>query len=190
MKRTLGSIMPVGPLMKEHRLIERMISLLKKETEYLESGSGLDTFFIKDTVDFIGSYADQCHHGKEENILFRELSKKSLLKEHSEMMNQLIAEHVYGRKILKELIEAKDRYEKGDKKAKSDALSCLKGLVEFYPRHIEKEDKHFFLPCMEYFSRREKDDMLWEFQEFDKALIHKKYDEIVERMERFHMEKR
>ena len=175
--------MPAGPLMKEHRLIERMIAVIKKETEDLASGRELDTLFIKESADFIKTYADQCHHGKEEDILFRELAKKNISKEHSEIMNQLIAEHKYGRKALKELIEAKDRYENGGKEAKADALIRLKALVEFYPKHIEKEDKHFFLPCMGYFSSKEKDDMLEEFWEFDKTLIHKKYKRMVEQME-------
>ncbi len=184
MKESKERILPAGPLMKEHRLIERMIAVLKKETENLESGSDLDTFLIKEAADFMKTYADECHHGKEEDILFRELAKRKLSKEHSQTMNQLTDEHKYGRKTLKELIGANDRYENGDKKAKSDVLNCLKALVKLYPQHIEKEDKHFFLPCMDYFSRKEKEDMLGEFWEFDKALIHKKYGQTVEQIEK------
>jgi hemerythrin-like domain-containing protein len=184
MKKTEGSIMPAGPLMKEHRLIERMIAVIKKETEDLTSGKELDTLFIKEAADFIKTYADQCHHGKEEDILFRELGKKELSREHYQIMIQLINEHKYGRKTLKELIEANNRYETGDKNAKLDVINCMRALVEFYPKHIEKEDKHFFLPCMDYFSRKEKDEMLEEFKEFDKELIHKKYAEIVAQMEK------
>ncbi|MDO8715580.1 MAG: hypothetical protein Q7J73_02050, partial [Dehalococcoidales bacterium] len=40
--------------------------------------------------------------------------------------------------------------------------SCLKELVRFYPAHIEKEDKHFFYPCLEYLSEKEQQDMLQE----------------------------
>jgi len=184
MNKSQGSIMPAGPLMKEHRLIERMIAVLKKEIENLESGDELDIPFIKEAIDFIKTYADDCHHGKEENILFLELGKKGLSREHSQIMSQLMLEHNYGRKTLKELVEAKNSYEAGDKESKVDALKCIKALVAFYPGHIEKEDKHFFLPCMEYFSREEKDEMLEKFREFDKELIHRKYGEIVARMEK------
>lgn len=178
-----GNILPAGPLMIEHRLIERMIAVIRKEAEHLEAGSELNTLFIKKAVDFIRTYADKCHHGKEEDILFKELLKKELSKEHFRMVNQLIAEHKYGRKTLKELEEAGDRYGKGDKKAKADALNGMKALAAFYPNHIEKEDKHFFLPCMDYFSREEKDNMLEEFRKFDAALIHGKYRAVVKQME-------
>ena len=184
MGRLQGKIMPIGPLMKEHRLIERLIAVLRKGVQALDSGQQLDTLFIKEAADFIKTYADQCHHGKEEDILFRELAKKELSGEHSQIMQQLIAEHRYGRKMLKELVEANNRYEQGDKKVKVEVISCMEALVEFYPRHIEKEDRHFFLPCMDYFSRQEKDDMLKEFWDFDKALIHEKYSGIVDQMEK------
>lgn len=52
-------------------------------------------------------------------------------------------------------------------------------LIEFYPKHIEKEDKHFFIPVMDYFTEDEQDVMNKEFQEFDRKMIHKKYDKLV-----------
>ena len=53
-------------------------------------------------------------------------------------------------------------------------------LVKFYPKHIEKEDKHFFLPCMDYFNDAEKGVMLNEMREFDRNMIHEKYTKVVE----------
>lgn len=64
---------PIGPLMIEHRLIERMISEMKNETERIRNGEKPDLSFIETAVDFIRTYADACHHGKEEDILFRDL---------------------------------------------------------------------------------------------------------------------
>ena len=52
-------------------------------------------------------------------------------------------------------------------------------LVDFYPKHIEKEDKRFFLPVMSYFTGEEKDLMLQEGFLFDQKLIHEKYKEVV-----------
>ena len=57
-------MMPIGPLMKEHRLIERMIALMEKELGRLNAGEELDPGFIDIAVDFIRTYADRCHHGK------------------------------------------------------------------------------------------------------------------------------
>jgi hemerythrin-like domain-containing protein len=61
-----------------------------------------------------------------------------------------------------------------------EVISYLKELSRFYPQHIAKEDKHFFFPCMEYFTREEQDAMLLEFYEFDRKMIHEKYNKVVE----------
>ena len=77
------------------------------------------------------------------------------------------------------LEEANKRYIAGDGNALSTATDSMKSLVEFYPKHIEKEDKHFFIPCMEYFSEAERQSILKEEWEFDRNLIHEKYKNIV-----------
>ena len=58
-------------------------------------------------------------------------------------------------------------------------METLASLVEFYPRHIEKEDKQFFLPVMEYFTREEKDAMLVKMNAFDQQFIHLKYQKVL-----------
>ena len=56
-------------------------------------------------------------------------------------------------------------------------------LVQFYPKHIEKEDKHFFIPCMAYFTKQEQAAMLAECFEFDRQMIHEKYEQAVRQLE-------
>ena len=176
-------MLPIGPLMIEHRLIERMIRVAKTELERLMSGESPDPVFIDVTVDFVRTYADRCHHGKEEDILFRDLVKKALSSEHKRIMDELIAEHVQGRKTTKALSEAKERYLKGDADAVTDVIEAISWLVNFYPVHIDKEDRHFFTPVMSYFTKQDQDAMLQEMYEFDKNLIHSVYRGVVERLE-------
>ena len=54
-------------------------------------------------------------------------------------MNELIEEHVFGRKITARLAEATDSYEKGSADFLEEILTSIKTLVTFYPKHIEKE---------------------------------------------------
>jgi len=176
--------MPIGPLMIEHRLIERIIRLLKKELEQVGKLKKADPVFIEIAVDFMRSYADRCHHGKEEDILFRDLAKKGLSQEHRTIMEELLDEHVRARKATANLLEAKGRYSNGDTAAIRDIVDALTWLVNFYPIHIEKEDRQFFMPVMGYLSREEQDIMLQEFHEFDRNLIHAMYRGVIERLEK------
>ena len=138
--------MPIGPLMIEHRLIEKMITLLKENAESFEAEKKADTVFLGKAVDFIKTYADRCHHGKEEGILFRDLAKKDLQPEHRKIMEELVQEHIYARNKTKSLVAAQGRYAQGENSALADIIKLMEELAEFYPKHIEKEDKHFFLP--------------------------------------------
>ena len=170
---------PIGPLMWEHRLIEKMLAVAGREEQKIREHRKVDPVFIDTVVDFIRTYADRTHHGKEEDILFRDLAKKKMSPEHARIVDELVAEHKYARKTVRRLVEAKNGYLQG-KQTLREIAECLAELAAFYPRHIEKEDRHFFFPILDYFSAEEQDRMLQEFWEFDRQMIHEKYRKVVE----------
>jgi hemerythrin-like domain-containing protein len=175
---------PIGPLMIEHRLIERMVRLLDRQLKRTAETSQVDTNLISTGVDFFRMYADKTHHGKEEDILFEELSAKRLSEADEEMMECLVQEHILARQSVGRLSDANRHYIEGDRQALKQIVYELGKLVKFYPAHIEKEDKHFFIPVMEYFSRAEQQNMLEKFREFDRTMIHEKYKRTVEEIEK------
>lgn len=183
-------MLPIGPLMAEHRLIERMIALVQKEITRMQAALAgnpetpwVNPGLIDTAVDFIRLYADKTHHGKEEDILFAECDKKDLAPEHRALLNELLAEHDIGRQTTRTLLQAKEQYIRGDKEKVDVILHSMAKLVNFYPRHIHKEDHHFFKPSMEYFSQEEKDAILQRMWEFDRKMIHEKYRLVVEKLE-------
>ena len=124
-----------------------------------------------------------CHHGKEEDILFARLAAKDLDAPLARAMADLIADHIHGRAITRQLVDANRRYAGGDTAVLVEIESAVQALIEFYPVHIEKEDRHFFKPSLEYFTDAEQARMLQDFGEFDRALIHEKYLRVVEELE-------
>ena len=177
-------MMPIGPLMIEHRLIERMIRQITRELERIGRTGEADIPFLQGAVEFIRVYADHCHHGKEENILFRELDKKDIPPEERRIMEELIEDHIYGRSKVAEIVAGMAQYTAGDATALASIVAALTELIEFYPKHIEKEDRHFFLPVMAHFTAVEKDAMLREGIDFDAGLIHEHYRRAVEELEK------
>lgn len=176
-------MMPIGPLMIEHRLIERMIALMGDEAQRIRQTEEVDPTFIDTAVDFIRTYADRTHHGKEEDILFRELREKELSPEDHAVMEELIEEHVYARQMVGDLVAAKEDYLDGHPAALEDVLEKMDALVSLYPGHIETEDKAFFLPSMNYFTQSEQEAMLKEMWEFDRKMIHERYESVVEALD-------
>lgn len=176
-------MMPVGPLMIEHRLIERMIAVLEGQARSAESPESIDLYLLGQGIDFLKTYADRCHHGKEEDYLFKALAGKSLSEELTKIFNELMEEHSIARATVKKLAAAREKALQGDPEAYREIAGLIARIAELYPAHIEKEDRHFFIPVMDYFSAEEKDSLLEEFRRFDQGLIHEKYRSLIEMLE-------
>ena len=181
---------PIAPLMMEHRLIERMVSLMRQDLDRIRSNIAIDPefafvdpVFIDTAVDFLRTYADRCHHGKEEDILFVELATKELLPDLKKIMDELTEEHKRAREFTKELVKAKENYLREEPEAVTKVLYYLDKLTAMYPKHISKEDQHFFIPCMAYFTPEEKEAMLARMWDFDRQMIHDKYQGVVSAIE-------
>lgn len=172
---------PRGPLMIEHRLIEKMIEVIRRQIHIIDKMNSIDPVFVDTVVDFIKTYADKTHHGKEEYILFRDLAEKDMTPSDKQVMQELKDEHLYGRRIVAEIVQVKEDY--CSKKSQDSLLTFkdnLEKLVLFYPEHIKKEDKVFFPNTEKYLSGEEQERMLKEFWEFDSQMIHDKYKSVVE----------
>ena len=170
---------PRGPLMIEHRLIEKLAAAAQQEIGVMQAQRQANTLLIDTLVDFFRTYADRTHHGKEEEILFRDLAKKELSPEDARLMQELIEEHKFGRQTVSELVQAKADYMDGREGALQNILDKMTALLGFYPAHIAKEDKVFFPNSERYFSEEEQAAMLAEFWEFDRYMIHEKYRAVV-----------
>jgi hemerythrin-like domain-containing protein len=177
-------MLPIEALMNEHRIIERMLPPFQKELDRMQHSKAVNSKFIEKAVDFIRTYADRTHHGKEEGVLFRELREKSLSEEHASLMMELMEEHAFARRATGSLEKANVSYMKGNTETWRDVWKFLNDLNELYPKHIEKEDKRFFYPVMEYFSPQEREAMLKEFGDFDKRIIHEEYQRVVGELEK------
>jgi len=198
-------MLPIGPLMAEHRIIEKLMAPIRQAVEAGRRDGRIDFRFVDLALDFIRTYADRCHHGKEEDILFKALEGKPLATEHRATLNELVEEHKMGRQKVRELREAAEAYRRGGGDRGGDGagegggdgggggsgdgdalliiLDRLEFLATFYPGHIQKEDHRFFLPVMDYFDDAEKAAMIEAEREFDMSLIHEIYKERVESLE-------
>ena len=174
---------PIGLLMREHRLIERLIKLLEKELNNIKKTKKVNSDFIQTSVDFFRTYADRTHHGKEEDILFRDLKKKNITSNLKNIIKRLEQDHQLARKIVTDLLNQNNNYIQGKSNSIKEITNNLEKLVTLYPVHIETEDKEFFYPSMDYFTVEEQQKMLQEFYDFDKKMIHEKYLQIIEKQE-------
>jgi hemerythrin-like domain-containing protein len=173
-------MLPIGILMREHRVIEKLMPPIRAAVAAGRREGRIDTGFVERAIEFIRHYADRCHHGKEEDILFRALERKPLSGPHREILDELKEEHRMGRQRVRELAEALEAYRRGDDGALAVILDRLDLLASFYPLHIQKEDQNFFFPVMDYLDDRERAAMIDAEREFDRQLLHDLFREKVE----------
>ncbi len=178
-KEVRGPMKPIAPLMIEHRLIERLVGVMEDYVASTQASKKVNPAFVDMVCDFFRTYGDRTHHGKEEDILFARLAKKNLSDDHRNILKRLIDEHVQAMKMIANLAQANEKYTRGDEKAGSDILTNLKTITVLYRKHIELEDRHFFIPCLQYFTKEEMDAMLSDMWEYDRSMIHVKYKEVV-----------
>lgn len=172
-------MLPIGPLMIEHRLIEQLIEILENHVKAASDVKQIDLDLIDRGVQFLRQYADHCHHGKEEDFLFTSLHEKNLVGDHKRILDELEEDHRIARDAVKSLALAREKAVAGDENAYFDVAKQVGKIAALYPPHIEKEDKHFFIPVMEYFNPSELNEMLQKFFEFDQKLLYEHYYTLV-----------
>jgi hemerythrin-like domain-containing protein len=134
---------PTETLEEEHRSILKVIGAMPILIEALETGRIVEAATLRDVVQFMRTFADQCHHGKEEAHLFPALEKKGVPMRGCPV-GALAHEHQQGRALVTGLAEAVEGYVRGDAAAKDLLIANLRGIMALYPNHIWKEEYLLF----------------------------------------------
>lgn len=134
---------PTDILRQEHGAIESALKILGVLCEKLESDGTIDPIHVDSLLEFITVFADQCHHGKEEALLFPAMERAGIPSEGGPLCVMLM-EHEMGRGYVGGMREAWDRFKKGDKKASSDFAGHAAQYVDLLTRHIAKENECLF----------------------------------------------
>lgn len=130
-------------LRTEHKAIKRMLAILNYTADRLELKEDIEPVILEKGVDFVRNFADRCHHGKEEGLLFPLLEKKGFARD-SGPIGQMLIEHDEGRSYIKGLDAALRKYARGDKTAVQDIVDNVRGYTGLLSRHIDKEDMILF----------------------------------------------
>ena len=125
-------------LRAEHRLILEVAAVLER---VLDSGTA-DTDAMTDCVAFFRLFADACHHGKEEDLLFPALEGEGMPTD-SGPIAVMLHEHRIGREFVARMAAALPATDE-DEGAKSEFAAAGRGYIELIRGHIAKEDGALF----------------------------------------------
>ncbi len=177
------TLMPTDALRLEHRVIERVMRILEARSMSINQGEGVDRVFAHRVVDFLSVYAGRVHHGKEEEILFRELDDRALSPEHRRMMEELVREHVEMRRLTGKLRSAVEAWDAGGEEALNQLSEAIGALTETYPGHVVREEAEFFPVVSSYLGQEDLLAIVEEMGTHDRAMIHEKYGSLADEWE-------
>jgi hemerythrin-like domain-containing protein len=134
---------PTEDLKTDHRGIERMLAVSEKAAQRLAAGKDVSPQVFLNAVDFYRNFADKCHHGKEETVLFPAMENAGIPR-HGGPIGVMLAEHEQGRAFIRQMAAAAERFSQGDASAKEPLVAAAIGYVNLLRSHIYKEDNVLF----------------------------------------------
>lgn len=126
-------------LLNEHEGILFGLRILEKITELLKKGKKIEKKEISEIVNFFKLFADKCHHGKEEGLLFPAMENVGIKKENGPI-GQMLVEHSTSRKYIFQMTEAHE-FKTFDKEL---FIKSASQYILLLRSHIEKENTILF----------------------------------------------
>jgi hemerythrin-like domain-containing protein len=129
-------------LREEHRHILAVAEAMQALVAAAAAGRW-DVDAFADCVTFIRLFADACHHGKEEDLLFPELEKGGLPHDQGPIA-VMLHEHQQGRAYARHMADSLDGARRGDEQARATLRNAAAAYVSLIRGHIMKEDNVLF----------------------------------------------
>lgn len=175
-------------MVDEHKLIKRMLKVMRQACIELTKGAAIDYDDFAEMIDFVRSFADQHHHGKEEKFLFTRMVDEIGGAAEKLVKFGMLVEHDLGRLFMNDLEEALQRVKDGDEDSRVDVIANAVSYTHLLHRHIGREDDIAYPFAEKQLSQATLDEIHNQCFEFEKEMAEKgiqdKYLEILERMEK------
>jgi len=129
----------VKSLKSEHQLIVLGLAVMENICRCHDSGDELDPVSFEQLVNFFREFADQFHHAKEEDILFRAMEQDKV-RDESDMIGSLTAEHTLGRVFLGSMTESIAEMRSNEDGAAADLVESARCYLTLLLHHICREN--------------------------------------------------
>lgn len=154
---------PCQILVDEHDVIVSVIEAVEAVLKQADNRS-LDGDFFRKACDFFTSFADACHHGKEEVYLFPLLESRGIPRQGGPI-GCMLHDHDEGRSHIRTARDALRSVEEGDQAA-SEVVRVLFGrYCELLRQHIQKENQVLFVVGDQVMTEADKDLLIKKFND-------------------------
>jgi hemerythrin-like domain-containing protein len=154
-------------LRNEHDAILKMLDASEEVARQLDRSERVAPETLAGILEFFRVFADQCHHGKEEDLLFPALAAKGMPHQGGPI-GVMEAEHEVGRSLIRQMAEAAHAYEHGEQSSGFIWAKVAREYAEFLRNHIAKENNVLFVMAERMLSPDEQSRLATEFARMEK----------------------
>ena len=155
----------IEDLQNEHQEILSGLQILDTIAKRLERRLDVQRRDIHDFIGFLKEFADKCHHGKEEGILFPALTKAGITEKEGPI-EVMLSEHAKGRELIKEMDSAVSGKE--DHERFTHAAREYSNLLQ---AHIVKENTILFPTAESALTALQLDQLYDAFEQHEQKVI-------------------
>ncbi len=130
---------PIETLMTEHRLIEQVLDAMVGFADEIRRQAGTDKEALSRFVTFLREFADGCHHGKEEDVLFAAMVENGFPRDGGPIA-VMLDEHAQGRAFIRELAKKSEQAGDWTDEDRQEIAGAAYGYADLLHAHIHKED--------------------------------------------------
>lgn len=185
---------PTEELRNEHRAILRVLDILQSVAARLETPSEpVEAEDLAQMVEFIRVFADQCHHGKEEDLLFPAMEAAGIPREGGPI-GVMLEEHNIGRQYVRGMAEAVNGYRTGEPHAGHAFAQNAKAYRDLLSQHINKEDNILYMMADMHLEPETEKELLQAFERVEQERIgpgrHEAFHELLDCLEERYLGRR
>jgi len=155
----------IDELKHDHEAIVYSLGILDKMGKLAASGGAFDANEAIELVGFLKEFADTCHHGKEETILFPALVEAGI-PDKGGPVGAMLQEHELGRRLMRAMTATLGEPIDGAEFAKAAAEYSI-----FLRQHIDKENGILFPMGERVLDASRLEDIHVRFQEHEEKVI-------------------
>lgn len=156
---------PTQVLKDEHALILEALDAMERKVSALEAGAAPDRAYFEKAVQFLRTFADQCHHGKEENLLFKTMVDRGFPRQAGPIA-VMLHEHETGRSFIRGIAEGVAAVGT-DPGAAKRIIENGRGYIGLLRAHIDKENHILFPMADNVLTPEDQEHLGKEFERFE-----------------------
>ncbi len=159
----------IAMLEREHEIILKATGALARLASALDEGKAVDAGMLGEAVRFLRQYADTCHHGKEEDLLFPAIGAHGMPEEGGPV-GMMMQEHVEVRAQIDAFADAVTAYGAGEPGAGARLAGALAPIPELYGDHIWKENNVLYPMAEQLLAPAALDELERRFQDVEASM--------------------